>query len=577
VKTLAGILLAAAAATLALLPPRAAATEGGDGAARPVRGVLHVHTSRSDGTGSADAIAAAAARAGLQFVIFTDHGDASTEPTAPVYRGGVLCIDAVEISSDDGHILALGLPRLPFLAGGAGRDVLEDIARFGGLSILAHPTSTRRALRWTGGEQGFDGLEWLNGDSEWRDEPPLSLARAFLTYWVRPAETLASLLDRPEEALSLWDRTSASRAVIGVAAADAHARIGLSGVGEPYDGRPVARVPGYESVFRVFSLALPHLRLTGTASTDAAATIGEIRAGRVVSVLDALAAPASLQFSASTAAGEFEQGGVVPIGDGPITLRVRATSLPGARIRLLRDGREIGAGDTAAPLILEQAADAATYRVEVSLPGAPGQPPVPWMVSNPIFVGRDRQSWTEPAVTAWPGPRLPLYEDGPADAWAIERSAGADGRVEAAKATSGTQLSFRFALGGRRADNPFVAAARPLAGSVGGYEALLFEARASRPMRISAQLRARDAGDGRRWVRSVFLDETLRQVVLPFREFRPAGHDAALPPDDIGSVLFVVDGVHTALGQNGQLWFDRVALGAVAGAQRPQVRTESSR
>ena len=27
------------------------------------------------------------------------------------------------------------------------------------------------------------------------------------------------------------------------------------------------------------------------------------------------------------------------------------------------------------------------YRVEVSLPGAPGQPPIPWLLSNPIYVG----------------------------------------------------------------------------------------------------------------------------------------------------------------------------------------------
>ena len=201
-------LLVAAGATFALLPPRAIVIPADAGTARPVRGVLHVHTDRSDGTGTPDTVAAAAARAGLSFVVFTDHGDASAEPSAPVYRHGVLCIDAVEISSDHGHVLALGLPRMPFVVGGAGRDVLEDIARFGGMSILAHPTSARPSLRWTGGDAGFDGVEWLNGDSEWRDEPALALARAAWTYWLRPAESLASLLDRPVEALGLWDRVS---------------------------------------------------------------------------------------------------------------------------------------------------------------------------------------------------------------------------------------------------------------------------------------------------------------------------------------------------------------------------------
>jgi len=575
------LLLVAAGATFALLPPRAIVIPADAGTAGPVRGVLHVHTDRSDGTGTPDTVAAAAARAGLSFVVFTDHGDASAEPSAPVYRHGVLCIDAVEISSDHGHVLALGLPRLPFVVGGAGRDVLEDIARFGGMSILAHPTSVRPSLRWTGGDAGFDGVEWLSGDSEWRNEPALALARAAWTYWLRPAESLASLLDRPVEALDLWDRVSGTRAVVGVAAADAHARMGLGAVGEPYDGRPVARLPSYESSFRTFSLTLPGLRLTGTAAVDATATLAAIRSGRVVSVLDALAGPASLDFSASNAAGQTEQGTVMGV-NGPVTLRARASNVAGARLRLLRDGREIGAGDTAAALVIEQPADPATYRVEVSIPRAPGQPPVPWLVSNAIYVGRlPALRWSEPAPAEWPAQRMPLYTDGVGDGWTIEHSARADGRVSVVKAADGTQLNLRFALGGSRADSPFVALVRPVGTAAAGADALLFEARSSRPMRLSAQLRARDATPaGQRWTRSVFLDETLRRLALPIRDFLPAGHDTQLAAGAIESVLFVIDGVNTALGQSGQVWFDNVGLGSAAPAGVPaaaQVRTESRR
>ena len=60
-----------------LLPHRTVAAVPADFAiAWPVvRGAYHVHSSRSDGTGTVDEIAAAAARAGLQFVIITDHGN----------------------------------------------------------------------------------------------------------------------------------------------------------------------------------------------------------------------------------------------------------------------------------------------------------------------------------------------------------------------------------------------------------------------------------------------------------------------------------------------------------------------
>jgi hypothetical protein len=381
------------------------------------------------------------------------------------------------------------------------------------------------------------------------------------------------------EALALWDRIARIRAVVGVAGADAHARVGLRAVGEPYDGQAVARIPGYESIFRTFSIVLPGLRLTGMASADATATLTAIRTGRVVSVLDALASPASLEFSASNAVGRVEQGAVLAV-NGPVTLRARATNIAGARMRLLRDGHEIDAVDTATELVLEQPADTATFRVEVSLPSAPGQPPVPWLVSNPIYVGRrPALPWSEPAQPEWPTRRVPLYTDGPVDGWSIEHSVRADGRVGMVKATTGTQVNMRFALGGSRADSPFVALTRPI-DSPATADALLFEARASRPMRISVQLRARGNGAARRWTRSVFLDENLRRVALSFSDFLPAGHDSALALDAIGSILFVVDGQNTALGQNGQLWIDNVALGgatAAGGTSAPQVRTESRR
>ena len=83
-----------------------------------VPGVIHVHSNRSDGRSAPDEVAAAAASAGLKFVIFTDHGDATRTPDPPTYRSGVLCIDAVEISTNGGHYLALDMPASPYPLGG---------------------------------------------------------------------------------------------------------------------------------------------------------------------------------------------------------------------------------------------------------------------------------------------------------------------------------------------------------------------------------------------------------------------------------------------------------------------------
>ena len=73
------------------------------------RGVFHLHTVRSDGTGTVDEVAAAAARAGLKFIVVTDHGDATRRPDPPTFRSGVLCIDAVEINTTGGHYAVIGM------------------------------------------------------------------------------------------------------------------------------------------------------------------------------------------------------------------------------------------------------------------------------------------------------------------------------------------------------------------------------------------------------------------------------------------------------------------------------------
>ena len=114
----------------------------------------------------------------------------------------MLCIDGVEISTEFGHYVALGLPRTPYPLAGHPREVIEDVRRFGGFGIAAHPGSPNSELRWTDWDAPFDGLEWLNADSEWRDEFWTSLGRVLLTYAFRPVETLGGLLDRPGSVLA---------------------------------------------------------------------------------------------------------------------------------------------------------------------------------------------------------------------------------------------------------------------------------------------------------------------------------------------------------------------------------------
>ena len=72
---------AVALVVAAALPPRARALAVSPDVAPGIRGAFHIHTRRSDGSGTPDEIAAAAARAGLKFIILTDHDTGASEPT----------------------------------------------------------------------------------------------------------------------------------------------------------------------------------------------------------------------------------------------------------------------------------------------------------------------------------------------------------------------------------------------------------------------------------------------------------------------------------------------------------------
>ena len=156
--------------------PGARADAAGRPAARPRRH-SRAHDSL-DGAGSPDDVAGAAHRAGLDFVSSPITATDSA-PDPPRYVDGVLVIDAVEISTAGGHYVALGIGQAPYRLAGDARDVIDDVHRLGGFGFAAHPDSPKPDLRWREWDVPLDGLEWLNADSEWRDETRSALARTF--------------------------------------------------------------------------------------------------------------------------------------------------------------------------------------------------------------------------------------------------------------------------------------------------------------------------------------------------------------------------------------------------------------
>jgi hypothetical protein len=424
------------------------------------------------------------------------------------------------------------------------------------MSIAAHPTSAKPALRWRDWSIPVDGVEWLNGDSEWRDERFRTLGRALLTYPVRGAAALAALLDRPEDALVRWDRASASRAVVGLAGSDAHARIGLRGEGDRFEPRVALHLPSYEQVFRTFSVSVTGVSLTHDAAADGKAVVEAVRSGHLFSSIDGLAGPAIVSFSADAGGKRAQMGDTLPEG-AQATFHIESNAPANSTVFLLRDGAE--AAKASGPRQAFTATEPGAYRIEVHLADAPGSPPIPWVVTNPIYL---RNGTKAPAEKGSVPTFTSRYQDQSADGWTVEKSAQSQGAIDVVGTIAGKQLKFRFALGGSYADGPFVAFAMP-AGPIASADRIAFSAMASRPMRLSVQLRAPGESGGERWRRSVYVDEMMRTFTIRFDDMRPlASTSAAHPsPDRVRDVLFVIDAPNARPGSNGQIWLDDVKYG----------------
>jgi len=507
-------------------------------AGRTVAGAYHVHSSRSDGAADKPAIAHAAARAGLRFLILADHGDATRPPDPPAYIEGLLCLDAVEISTDDGHYVAMDMPRSPYPLGGAGAAVVEDVARLGGFGVAAHPDSPKESLRWTDNESPIDGIEWLNGDSEWRNESRLRLWRAAAGYIFRPGPALTTLLERPVT-LDRWDRLTSARRVVALAGLDAH-----GGIGRRMEDGSRSNIPGIPSYTASFSSLSVKVELErawlGDAAADARALFAAIRQGRVYTTIDGLARNGLLDFHAEAAGQRIPMGGAGSPGDD-VTLVARAVKPAGAQLVLLQGGRELASSSDDLRVPANRAVGA--YRVEVRLPGAPGVPPVPWIVGNPIYF---LQPTAPPAVRPLAGERTPI----PPSAWQIEKDPGSGAILR----TPGERVEVEYSLKRGDRTSQYVAIAAGIPGSaIAGIE---MDVAADRPSRISVQLRDKP---GHRWGSSAYVSETARHLAIPLLAFHPIA-DAPVQVTDLSSVLVVVDLTNASPGRTGTLEIDRAVV-----------------
>lgn len=126
---------------------------------------LHIHTSCSkDGESTVEQVLAAAVRAGLDVIAITDHDTMDGYRIACELTTDLLVIPGVEVSTKDGHLIALGIEKAP-LPGFPIPDTIREVKNAGGVTILPHPFHRYRhgaALKCAGSFAAADAIEVYN-------------------------------------------------------------------------------------------------------------------------------------------------------------------------------------------------------------------------------------------------------------------------------------------------------------------------------------------------------------------------------------------------------------------------------
>jgi PHP domain-containing protein len=343
--------------------------------------LVHVHSTYSDGTATVAELASAAAEAGADALLLTDHD--SLQARRDGWQGrhdGVFVLVGTEVSPKQGHYLAFGVDDEIPHAGRSALDIAEAVRRAGGVGFAAHPFSSgghmlvpalARRIVLPHGWPALDDPRGCDGIELW------SLTTDAAEAWRTPGEALRWMRD-PESAIAAgppvdhlrrWDALTARRRVPAIGGLDGHAP------GVRVRGRVRSPLPHR----RTFDLLRTHLLcerpLGGDPQADARTLLAALAAGSAW-----LACPCVAPAAGARLWAEHEDGSVVAMGaEAPAGRSVLRVRLPReADVRVLRDGAPVH--EARGPALDVDVGEPGRYRVEARIDGRV------WLLSNPVYL-----------------------------------------------------------------------------------------------------------------------------------------------------------------------------------------------
>src|SRR5271170_782882 len=359
-------------------------------------GVYHVHSTMSDGLQPPEEIAVQARATGVSLVLLTDHGRPNLASSN--FRkviDGVTIVGGSEASLPDGHLTFFGAQEAPgFRLSSFPPEAMDDARGWGAFPVLAYPDDPDYGWRYWDRDLRPGGIEVLNlftclRGASWAARLQLAMFYPFSHYYFLKSIAV------PAESLAHWDGFLQRGKIWGFEASDAHGgfRVG---------SWLAMKLPSYADTFSFVGM--------GIARRYQADPEAAVRSGDFFNCVRGEGEPERFEFSARRGLQEIPSGGDAPVNSSlHVSVQVANWAV---RVVLKKDGAEVreAVGDH---LDLDDAA-AGVYRVEVFLVGHPLlRADVPWILSNPIFVGVEREPLPGRRFTtirAQLGPRAEWYK-----------------------------------------------------------------------------------------------------------------------------------------------------------------------
>lgn len=357
-------------------------------------GVINIHSNQSTGSGSMSDIIAAAQESGLDFIFFTDLNNFDNQNRSyEGYHDNLLVFVDGEFTFLNSRLLNLGIRSDRDLSG-PGRaqvlfgDLLSQHPRSEeqGMLFLAHPM--RKKFRWVGEyPPGLDGIEIINLKSLWEEAWERSRASflwSLLIYPFNDRLALLRLFRDPTHEVRLWDELNSRRPTVGLAGADADARVRIS---DDYS----LQYPSYQTLFGlVRNHVLLPTELTGDETADSEKILTALRRGQFYVSLDILADAKGFLAAMTTAKGDLiPPGAEIPFQEH-LELLVELPHRPNVpfEVEIYRDGERIVQSNSQTTKVPIHSPG--IYRIKVrvipTLPLPDGKQWIPWIFSNPFYV-----------------------------------------------------------------------------------------------------------------------------------------------------------------------------------------------